>query len=311
MKIGNISLKNNLLLAPIAGYTDAGFRALCLRFGAGLAYTEMVSAKALTYGNQNTKALLYTTDIETIKAVQIFGCEPEIIAKAIKLPELKKFDIIDINMGCPMPKLVKNNEGAALMQNETLVYNIIKQAKAAADGRAVTAKIRAGFNQNEINAPKIAKIIEDAGGDLVTIHGRTRDMYYAGKACLNTIASVKAAVKIPVVGNGDVTDSVSLNAMLSTGVNGVMIARGALGKPYIFSMLSAQCSMLNGGINLNNLIKEHYQILLQYLPEKTVLNDMKKHLVFYLKGIKDNKLLREKIYKALTVNEVFAVLGFL
>jgi nifR3 family TIM-barrel protein len=294
MKIGNLTLKNNLLLAPIAGFSDAGFRALCLRYGAGLTFTEMVSAKGLYYKNENTKDLLFTHGEEQPKGVQLFGKEPEIIAHAIASKELAPFDIIDINMGCPVPKIVRNGEGSALMADPDLVYEIIKASVCAAGKRPVTAKIRAGFTDRDKNAVEVAQAIESGGAAAVTVHGRTRDMYYGGKADLEIIKQVKQSIKIPVIGNGDITDKQSYLRMVEyCGVDGVMIARGALGHPQIFSELTEK----EFELDLKETIFEHIR-LLSHLSERVVTNNMKKHIAYYTKGQKNARIIKEKTFAA-------------
>lgn len=304
MKIGNLEINNNLILAPIAGYSDAGMRALCKKYGAGLTFTEMVSAKGLYYNNSNTKDLLFTYSNDEPVGVQLFGSEPEIIAHAIRMAEIKKFPIIDINMGCPVPKIIKNGEGSALMTDPDLVYDIIKAAVKAAENRPITAKIRAGFTSRDKNAVEIAQAIESAGGAAVTVHGRTRDMYYSGKADLDIIKEVKKRVSIPVIGNGDVFDNQSYNHMLDyTGVDFVMVARGAIGKPYIF----AQLLQKEYDYSVVQAITEHLE-LLNFLPEHVAVNNMKKQIAFYVKGIRNSKQIKENVFKATNKEELLVAL---
>jgi len=294
MRIGKLNLTSNLLLAPIAGYSDIGMRSLALRYGAGLAFCEMVSAKALHYNSQRTHTLLATHPVEKIKAAQLFGSEPEIMAGAVQ-GALKEFDIIDINMGCPVRKIVSNNEGCALMAHPDKVYQIVKSCTVAAKGRPISAKIRAGLDDKHINAVEIACAIEEAGGAFVTVHGRTKQMAYGGKADLNIIAKVKQAVKIPVIGNGDVIDKHSYQRMLlHTGVDGVMVARGALGKPYVFSQLLS----LPYSFNIYDLIIEHFNDILTILPERVAVSNIKKHIAFYVKGHKYAKKVKESTNNA-------------
>ncbi|MDD4316191.1 MAG: tRNA dihydrouridine synthase DusB [Clostridia bacterium] len=300
MKIGSLELKNNLLLAPIAGFSDAGMRALCRRYGAALTFTEMVSAKGLYYKNENTKDLLFTHAEESPKGVQLFGSQPEIVAYAVAMKELSGFDIIDINMGCPVPKIVRNGEGSALMTDPGLVYEIMKAAVSAAGGRPVSAKIRAGFTDRDKNAVEVAQALEQGGASAVTVHGRTRDMYYGGKVDLDIIKQVKLAIKIPVIGNGDVTDKQSYLRMTEQcGVDGVMVARGAIGRPQIFAELA-------GGefeFDLKETILTHIA-LLNHLPERVVTNNMKKQVAFYVKGRKNAKIIKEKSFAAESMAEL-------
>ncbi len=305
MKIGNLTLQSNAILPAIAGYSDVGMRMLCSQFGAGITYTEMVSAKGLLFNNENTKALLATNEHENIKGVQLFGREPELIARAICKPELAKFDIIDINMGCPMPKIYKNGEGSSLMREPKLVEEIIRSAVAVSGGRPVTGKIRAGFSQEERNAVEVAQAIQAGGGSAVTVHGRTRDMLYSGTADLDIIKSVKEAVTIPVLGNGDVVDRQSyLKMMEYCGVDGVAIARGAVGRPYIFKEVQGE----QPEVIISDLIKSHISALIGSMPERVIVNSMKKHIASYYKGMKGNKQIKTAIMQATTLQEVYSML---
>lgn len=244
----------DLILAPCAGYTDAGMRTLCTRYGAGLCFTEMVSAKGLLYNNANTEALLTLSPEEKNTGVQLFGSEPDILAAAIKDVRLKKFPVIDINMGCPVPKIVTNGEGSALMKDPDRIFRIVKAAKEAAGDRLLTVKMRAGFYSGYENAPECAAASEEAGADMVTVHGRTRDMYYSGKVDYGIIGKVKQAVKIPVCGNGDVIDRESyLKMKETTGVDYVSIARGAFGRPYVFAAIRGE----EYDFNIKQAILEH------------------------------------------------------
>lgn len=291
MKIGNVQLNSNLILAPMAGYTDAGFRMLCEEYGAGLTVTEMVSAKGLCYGNRGTAELLVTSENDCPKAVQIFGAEPDFMRRAVQDERLQKFDIIDVNMGCPVRKIVNNGEGSALLKQPERVYDIVKAMTSATD-KPVTVKIRSGFSEGEINAVEIAKVIEEAGGAAVTVHARTREQFYAGNADWSVIADVKKAVKIPVIGNGDVvTKDDCIRIMEETGCDGVMIGRGALGKPYIF----AQYDDKPYDFNVKAAIWKHIDKLREYLPERTVINQMKMQLCWYAKNTGNVKAVRKSI----------------
>ena len=238
LKIGNVLLENSYVLGPMAGVTDLPFRLLCKEQGAGLLCMEMVSAKGIFYNNKNTESLLQIHPRKMPVSLQLFGSDPKIVSEMAKRIEERPFSILDINMGCPVPKVVDNGEGSALMKNPKLVYELVS-ATVKAIKKPVTVKIRKGFDDEHVNAVEIAKIIEEAGAAAVAVHGRTREQYYSGKADWEIIRQVKEAVSIPVIGNGDVTSGEEAIAMRKqTGCDGVMIARGAQGNPWIFSELS-------------------------------------------------------------------------
>ena len=239
LKIGNVELENIYILGPMAGVTDLPFRLLCREQGAGLLCMEMVSAKAILYNNRNTEQLLTIHPDEKPVSLQLFGSDPKIMSEMAKRIEERPFAILDINMGCPVPKVVRNGEGSALMKNPKLVYEIVSAVVKAIE-KPVTVKIRKGFDDEHVNAVEIAKIIEEAGAAAVAVHGRTREQYYSGTADWDIIRQVKEAVSIPVIGNGDVTSPQKAEALLQqTGCDGVMIARGAEGNPWIFSEMTA------------------------------------------------------------------------
>ena len=280
MKIKDIKFKNNIILAPMAGVTDMAFRSICIDFGADAGVTEMISAKALMYNNQKTIDLLKTAPNERIKIVQLFGSDPDIMASACKHPEIQKFDIIDINMGCPAPKIVNNHEGSFLMTNLNLASKIIKACVSATD-KPVTVKFRSGYDSKIINAIEFAKMCEKAGASAITIHARTRTQMYSGQVDLDIVKKVKESVKIPVISSGDVVDKESyISTLKYTNVDAIMIGRGALGNPQIF----AEILGINTTLSKMEIIKTHINMLLENYPESFVNGHIRKHLLWYLKG---------------------------
>jgi len=280
MKIGDIEFKNNLILAPMAGVTDVAFRSICIDYGADAGVTEMVSAKALSYNNEKTSDLLITAPNEAIKIVQIFGHEPEVMAKICASKYLEKFDIIDINMGCPAPKIVSNGDGSALMKDMDLAYRIIK-ACVSATSKPITVKFRSGFDKSNINAIEFAKMCQDAGAKAITIHGRTRDQMYSGSVDLDIIKCVKECVTIPVIASGDVVDFESYKKTIEyTNCDAVMIGRGSLGKPEIFAEILGN----NFIENKFSIVKKHVELLRNYFPERFISGHIRKHFLWYLKG---------------------------
>ncbi len=291
MKIGDLTLENNIFLAPMAGVTDISFRGLCKEMGCGLVYTEMVSAKALYYGSENTQALLRIADEEKPVAVQIFGREPEIMANICEEHFNDKDDIciIDINMGCPAPKIVKNGEGSALMKEPELAYEIVKAIKKISK-KPVTVKFRKGFDEDNINAVEFAKGMEQAGVDAITIHGRTRKQMYQGIADWNIIKDVKDSVSVPVIGNGDVfSGEDALRMKELTNCDGIMIARGSQGNPWIFKEVS--CSLKGEPLKEVSyrekieMCLRHYELALKYDGEFKAIREMRKHASWYIKGL--------------------------
>ena len=285
LKIGNVTLPNRYILGPMAGVTDLPFRVLCKEKGAGLLCMEMVSAKAILYNNKNTESLLEIHPDEQPVSLQFFGSDPKIMSEMAKRVEERPFDIMDINMGCPVPKVVRNGEGSALMKNQKLVYEIVSAMVKAID-KPVTVKIRKGFDDSCINAVEIAKIIEEAGAAAVAVHGRTREQYYSGQADWDIIRQVKEAVSIPVIGNGDVTSPQKAEELVKqTGCDGIMIARGAQGNPWIFSEMITyeETGVLPERPSLEeirDMMLRHARLQLKYKGEFIGIREMRKHVAW-------------------------------
>lgn len=313
MKIGNLNFRNGLFLAPLAGVTDHPFRRLCVRCGAEYVTTEMISAKAIRYGDLKTWRLGRIYDDERPAAVQLFGSEPEIMAYAASECERRLSPAsVDINMGCPMPKIYNNGDGSALMKSPALCGELVAAVKSAVSV-PVTVKIRAGIDAEHINAVDVALECEKNGADCVYVHGRTREQLYSGSSDPTVIAAVKAALKIPVVANGDVTDAASATALLEkTGADGVMVARGAMGNPWIFSEIAAALEHRPytppTADERLSLIKEHIAVHITEKGERA-LPELRKHLSWYIHGLPGSAAARAEINKATTGQELYLLLA--
>lgn len=309
LEIGGVVLGNGLVLAPMAGVTDLSYRKLCKEQGCGLVVTEMVSAKAILYKNRNTQELLRIRDEERPAAVQLFGSDAGIMGEIAQVVSEGNCDLIDVNMGCPVPKIVNNGEGSALLKEpkkvEAILTAMVKRSK-----KPVTVKIRKGFNDASVNAVEIAKIAEGCGVAAVAVHGRTREQFYSGKADWEIIRQVKEAVKIPVIGNGDVTGAKEAKAMLDlTGCDGVMIGRGAKGNPWIFSQILHYLEtgeVLPGPsvLEIKEMILRHGRLLSEDKGEFTAMREMRKHMAWYTAGLPHSAALRNEINLVETLEEM-------
>ena len=314
MKIGNIETKHNVFLGPMAGVTDLSYRILCRELGCDLTYTEMVSAKALLYKNKNTEVLLKTVPQDHPCAMQIFGSDPDIMAGMGEYAVNKwGYEIVDVNMGCPVPKVVNNHEGSALMKNPQLVEKILS-TMVKRISKPVTVKIRRGFDEDNINAVEIAKIAENCGVAAIAVHGRTREQYYSGNADWNIIKEVKEAVNIPVIGNGDIVDGESAKKMMDeTGCDGVMVARAARGNPWIFNEIN---TFLETGQKIEkpslqevvDMIIRHGEMLVDLKGEYTGIREMRKHVAWYTAGMKHSAKLRAAVNVTASYEELEALL---
>ena len=309
MKIGNVELGGRVFLAPMAGVTDLAFRLICKEKGCDLLYTEMINAKALCYDDDKTKKMLNIREEEHPVSVQIFGSDPNYMGRAADILNEYPNEILDINMGCPAPKVIKNGDGSALMRNPKLAGEVLK-AVVKNSIKPVTLKIRKGWDDNSINALEIAKIAEDAGISAIAVHGRTREQYYSGVADWDIIKQVKEAVEVPVIGNGDVFDIKSAIKMLDkTGCDAIMIGRGSQGNPWIFSQIN---SYLENGIAIPepsaeekiNIAIKHLNLALEEDGEYVAVREMRKHIAWYLKGLKNSARLRDEINKIESYDDV-------
>lgn len=321
LQIGNVTLENNLVLGPMAGVTDLPFRLLCKEQGAGLLCMEMVSAKGILYNNKNTEQLLTIEEKEHPVSLQLFGSDPDIMGEMAKRIEERPLDILDINMGCPVPKVVNNGDGSALMKNPILAGQVIEKTVKAIQ-KPVTVKIRKGFDEEHVNAVEIAKIAQESGAAAVAVHGRTREQYYSGKADWDIIRRVKEAVKIPVIGNGDIlTPEDAIRMGEETGCDGFMIARGAQGNPWIFRQIlhyfeTGEHLSKPSAEEMVKMILRHARMQLAFKGDYTGIREIRKHAAWYTAGYKNAARLRsainevesyeqleELLYRFLTYNE--------
>ena len=302
MNIGNVSLDNRVFLSPMAGVTDLPFRLICKQKGCGMLYTEMINAKALCYNDENTKKMTKIEDEEHPIAIQIFGSEPEYMGRAAEILNSHPNEILDINMGCPAPKVIKNGDGSALMKNPKLAEEVMR-AVVENSKKPVTLKIRKGWDDNSVNAVEIAKIAEQAGISAVAIHGRTRDQYYSGKADWDIIKEIKESISIPVIGNGDVFEiDDAINMLEKTNCDAIMIGRCAQGNPWIFKRINHY--MQTGEILPNptaeekiNTAIEHMKLAVAEHGEYVAVREMRKHIGWYIKGLKNSARFRDEINK--------------
>lgn len=301
MKIGNIDFNNNLFLAPMAGVSDVGFRELASIFGADATCSEMLSSKAMMYNQKKTELMTITSPYEKIKIGQIFGHESDVMAKSLSNPCLSQYQIIDINMGCPAPKIVKNGEGSALMKNLPLASKIIKECVKASN-KPISVKFRLGYDRNI--SLEFGRMCEESGASFVTLHARTTEQGYSGMADYEAIARLKQGLKIPVIGNGDVIDLESYKNMLETRVDGVMVGRGAQGKPWIFKELLGE--KFEG--NKLKIIKRHIEVLRKYYDEDWLTLYMRKHLLWYVGGEEGASKIRLRLATSPSIDESLRVL---
>ncbi len=313
IRIGNIELQNNIMLAPMAGVTDLPYRLLCKEQGCGYMITEMVSAKAVLYNNKNTDVLLQTRPEESPVALQLFGSDPDIMADMAARLEDRGFAAFDINMGCPVPKIVNNGEGSALMKNPVLAGEIVEKMVSKTHC-PITVKFRKGFDDDNVNAVEFAHVMEESGASAVTVHGRTREQFYSGVADWDIIAAVKNRIKIPVFGNGDVFSGEDARRMLAqTGCDGIAVGRGAKGNPWIFREIAA---VMNDEPvpprpsmdEIRQMIKRHATLMTMYKPEYIVVREMRKHVSWYTTGLHNCSALRNEVNNTESLDELFSLL---
>lgn len=314
LKIGNVTLENNLILAPMAGVTDLPFRLLCKEQGAGLICTEMISAKAIYFKNKNTETLMEIDERERPVSLQLFGSDADLMAEIARQIEPRNFDILDINMGCPVPKVVNNGEGSALMKNPKLVHEIVSKVSKAIE-KPLTVKIRKGFTGDCVNAVEIAKIAEDAGAAAIAVHGRTREQYYAGNADWDIIRQVKEAVSIPVIGNGDVDSPKKAEALVrETGCDGIMIGRAVQGNPWLFSQIlhyqkTGELLPKPGMEEVKEMILRHAKMQLEYKGNYTGMREMRKHVAWYTTGMPHSAAVRRMVNEVESYEQLEELVG--
>lgn len=309
MNIENVKVGDSVL-APMAGVTDLAFRIICKEMGAGLVVTEMVSAKGLYYNDKKTKFLTEIKEVERPVALQIFGSDPKIMSEVIRedLNHRDEIDIIDINMGCPAPKIVKNGDGSALLKNPSLVSEIL-EACVKASNKPLTVKIRSGWDSSDINGLKIAKIAEQAGVDAITVHGRTREMFYRGKADWDIIKEIKSALEIPVIGNGDVcTPDDAIKLVEHTSCDAVAVGRGSMGNPFIFKniarVMDGKKEYKPGNNEILETILRHLDLSCEFKGERIAVREMRKHISFYIKGLRGSNKIKDQVNKLEGKDEV-------
>lgn len=296
---------NNTILAPMAGYTDSAYRSICCQYGVGMTFTEMVSSKALMMGNSNTKALLHRFDNDKVCGVQIFGHQPDTMSQCVNIESMRGFDIIDINMGCPVRKIVANGDGSALLEDINQASRVISAVKSACGDRYVTVKFRLGVTDSD-NAVDFAKMCADSGADMITVHFRTRKQMYSGKADYSKLPDIVQAVDIPVIANGDITTTQQYQYLTEQcGAFGVAIGRGAIGRPYIFSQLANQPYTFD----IMATLAKQLQMMSISKNQRTVLCEIKKHIPYYLSGMKGNKATIIAVNKATSIQEIVDVVG--
>ena len=299
IKIGKFTTPNNIFLAPLAGFSDFAMRQICIKYGAGLAFTEMVSCKGLLYDNENTKDLLYTTDDEKIKCAQIFGNDPLIMRRAIESDVLSSFDIIDVNFGCPMPKIFNNCEGSALLENPSLAEKIVYECSKS--GKPITCKMRIGITDGNFITQDFVKAVANGGAQMITVHGRTRDKIYAGEVNYGEIEKAKAVSPVPIIANGGIFTKTDAEKMMeNTGADGIMLARGALERPWLFAEILGR----DAKISKKELINDHIDRLLTKFDDKTVSVIFRKQLCLYLKGEKNSAELKQKLFTYKDTNSI-------